>query len=190
MRPLWCGWIGSRRVLTDQLYHIAVACEEGRPIYPVAISGSYEMSPVLWESTRLVRWSGLVTIFRKDEYWPSVPITVNHFVNLAIFAMSPWSGSPLAWGIFALLNVYAEPLYSYPLFPFSLHIRVGAPIVAPKLDSAVPLHRRTEILQRIHREVETQLAEMLLALENERPWKRLVLRIMATCSKLQTVRES
>lgn len=178
-RPIWMrrksrikkvGWLGSRRVLTDQLGYVAAATEGGYPIYPVAWSGTHELSPILFESTRLLHLTGLNRL-RREENLPSFPITLNHLINLGIFALTPLRASPWGWAAFLALNIYFDPAFCYPLFPFQLRIKIGEPIQVPDLtDGSLSAVERQRIYREIHARVVARVDEMLVELDAGRPW--------------------
>jgi 1-acyl-sn-glycerol-3-phosphate acyltransferase len=180
-RPIWqrrrsrmkkVSWLGPERVLTDQLAYIAAAAEGGYPIYPVAWSGTHELAPILWESTRLLRWTGTQRL-RREENLPSFPITLNHFINLGLFLATPLRHSALGWVGFALLNIYFDPAFSYPIFPFRLRIKIGAPIQVPNLSGKrLPLAERQRLYREIHQRVTQSVDAMLVELDEGRPWVR------------------
>jgi 1-acyl-sn-glycerol-3-phosphate acyltransferase len=179
-RPIWLrnrprlkkvSWIGRRRVLSDQLAYAGVAVEGGHPIYPLAVSGSQEITPILWESVFLLRWTGLRWL-RRDEDWPSFPITLNHVVNLVVFLLTPFAASAWAWGVFLLANVYVDWVYLYPLFPVQLRMRLGEPI-EPRLPTSPSVVERLQEYRRTHRDVVQRLDDMLDDIEASRPWRRL-----------------
>jgi 1-acyl-sn-glycerol-3-phosphate acyltransferase len=178
-RPIWMrrrsrikkvSWVGERRVLTDTLGYVAAAAEGGYPIYPVAWSGTHELAPILFESTRLLRWSGIHRM-RREENLPSFPITLNHLINLGAFLLTPLRRSPAAWAAFALANVYVDWVFAYPIFPFQLRIKVGDPIEVPDLSQRhVSVLERQRIYRDIHARVVKQVDEMLVELDEGRPW--------------------
>src|SRR5262249_9351948 len=105
--------------------------------------------------------------------WPSFPITLNHIINLALFLLSPWSRSIVAWVVFSLANIYVDMVYAYPIFPFQVRMRVGAPIQVPKLAiGGLSAKQRVDVYRAIHAEVERSLAAMLEELDSSRPWVR------------------
>jgi 1-acyl-sn-glycerol-3-phosphate acyltransferase len=164
------SWVGGRPVLTDPLAYVAAAVEGGFPIYPVACSGTHEMSPILWESRRILRWSGLDRV-RWMGMWPSFPVTLNHLVNFGVFALTPLGASPVAWLLFVLANVYFAPLYSYPLIPVQVRIRVGDPIDVPDLsDAKMSEGERQRIYRAVHAQVVARIDAMLVELDAGRPW--------------------
>ena len=165
-------WVGKRAVLVDSLAYVAAAAEGGFPIYPTACSGTHEMSPILWESRCLLRWTGIHRM-RWMGMWPSFPITLNHFINFTVFALTPLVSSPLAWVLFVLANVYFAPLYSYPVFPVQVRIRVGEPVEVPDLSgSTLSEIERQRIYRSVHAEVLRRIGEMLVDLDAGRPWLR------------------
>jgi 1-acyl-sn-glycerol-3-phosphate acyltransferase len=195
-RPIWqrrrsrmkkVSWLGPQRVLTDQLAYVAAAAEGGYPIYPVAWSGTHELAPILWESTRLLHWTGTQRM-RREENLPSFPITLNHFINLAVFLATPLRKSALGWLGFTLLNIYFDPVFSYPIFPFKLRIKIGAPIEIPNLSrQRLPLAERQAIYREIHQRITREVDAMLTELDEGRPWVRP---FDAAATSLQKLRHS
>lgn len=179
LRPVWqrnrsrlkrVSWLGKRPVLSDCLSYVAVAAEGGYPIYPVACSGSHEMAPILWESPRLLRWTGLHRAHWIGT-WSGFPITLNHLVNFALFALTPLAGSLWAWAIFLLANIYFAPLYQYPLLPVQVRLRVSEPVPVPDLrSSAISETERMRVYREVHAKVVSRIDEMLDELDDGRPW--------------------
>jgi 1-acyl-sn-glycerol-3-phosphate acyltransferase len=193
-RPIWqrrrsrmkkVSWLGSERVLTEQLAYVAAATEGGYPIYPVAWSGTHELAPILWESTRLLHWTGTQRM-RREENLPSFPITLNHVLNLAVFLATPLRRSPLGWVGFTLLNLYFDPVFAYPIFPFQLRIKIGAPIPVPDLSQKrLPLAEKHKIYREIHERVTHAVDSMLVELDEGRPWVRTFDALSNTWQKLR-----
>ncbi len=179
LRPVWqrnqsrlkrVSWLGNRPVLSDCLSYIAVAAEGGYPIYPVACSGTHEMTPILWESPRLLRWTGLHRAHWLGA-WSGFPITLNHFVNLGLFALTPLAGSFWAWALFLLANIYFAPLYQYPLFPIQVRLRVCEPVPVPDLrGSDITESERMRVYRDVHAKVVSRIDGMLEELDEGRPW--------------------
>lgn len=179
LRPVWqrnrsrlkrVSWLGKRPVLSDCLSYIAVAAEGGYPIYPVACSGTHEMTPILWESPRLLRWTGLHRAHWLGA-WSGFPITLNHLVNFGVFALTPLAGSVWAWALFVLANIYFAPLYQYPLLPIQVRMRVCEPVPVPDLrDSNLSEAERMRVYREVHAAVVGRIDAMLEVLDEGRPW--------------------
>jgi 1-acyl-sn-glycerol-3-phosphate acyltransferase len=185
-RPIWernrvrfkkVAWVDHKLVLTEQLGYIGVASEVGCPIYPLAISGTHEMSPVIYECTRIDRWLGLRWL-RKGEQWAGFPITLNHLINTAIFLATPFRTSVLAWIMFLLINIYIDIIYLYPIFPFQMKLKFGEPISIPKVEPRQMGHRETHRLyHQLHSDVVNRMNYLHDEIEATRPWSRLLRRL-------------
>ncbi len=181
-RPFWLrksvrlqkvAWLNGRPVFSEQLGYARVAAEGGYPIYPVAISGTYGMSPVLWESPQLLRWLGLHRL-RREENWPSFPITLNHVINLLVFLCTPFAASLWAWIIFLLANVYIDFVFLYPLFPCQIKLSVGQPVKVSKVAlQSTSSGARYQLYRSVHAQVVASINGMLHDLDETYPWKRL-----------------
>ncbi|MBI4616826.1 MAG: 1-acyl-sn-glycerol-3-phosphate acyltransferase [Planctomycetes bacterium] len=181
-RPIWRRnrvrfqkpfWIKGRRYFRDQLWYLQPVLDCGMPLYPVAISGTHEMTPILWESPRLYRWLGLKKL-RGDEFWGGYPITINHLLNLAIFLATPLRSSLLAWIVFLLANTYFDPMLSYPLILPRVRIRIGEPIPELGYSSATTHMGREAALRATHQRLEAAVNSMLVDLDRKRWWSRLL----------------
>ena len=164
-------FLNGRRIFRDQTWYIDSALRRNLPLYPVSVSGTHEMTPILWESSRLYRWSGLAK-WRGDEHWPGFPITLNHVLHAGLLALSPLGASPVAWAIFVLLHVYVDVLYSYPLFPFQIKVHFGSPIRAGDYLEASSVAERQRIRRRVHQELVESVREGLRRLDEDRLWYR------------------
>lgn len=111
-------------VKKPQTWFVYAAAQLGVTAYPVSVAGAHEVTPILWESKTIFRLSGLVRL-RREEFWPGFPVTLNHFINLAIFYFSGWMHSPIAWAIFLFVNIYIDLVYSYPVMIPRLRVRFG-----------------------------------------------------------------
>ena len=56
------------------------------PSRTMAFIGTTDMVPILWVSERLFVWLGFTRV-RSLQSAPGYPITANHFVNIALFAL-------------------------------------------------------------------------------------------------------
>jgi len=168
------SWVGGRPVLSDQLSYVAVACEGGFPIHPVAYSGTHESAPILLESVWLLKLTRLHRVFPAMN-WSAFPVTLNHVVNLVVFLLTPLASQPLAWVAFVLINVYVIPAYCYPILPIQLRLRIGEAIETPDLSGLrLPASERSRIYRSIHRQAVSRIDEMLAELDRDRPWSRAV----------------
>jgi hypothetical protein len=136
----------------------------------------------LLESTRLLHWTGLNRL-RREENLPSFPITLNHFINLGLFLLTPWAASPLGWALFLFVNIYVDWAFCYPIFPFQLRIKVGAPIAVPDLstENVAPLERQ-RIYRTLHAQVVTEVDRMLEELDEGRPWVDIGRKLRRACA--------
>lgn len=181
LRPIWMKnrarfqkavFVNGRRVFRDQTWYLDAALARGAPVYPVSISGTHEMTPILWESPAILRWSGLERL-RRDEHWPGFPITLNHFINAAILAATPLRSAWWAWLVFAALHVYVDFLYSYPLFPFQVKIHFGEPLPAGRYEDGMRLGEKQARQQKLHDDLVSKVNASLTRLDSERWWVRL-----------------
>lgn len=182
-RPIWMRnrvrfqkpfWVKGKRYFREQVWYLPESLARRVPLYPVAISGTHEMTPVLWESPRLFRYSGLKKL-REKEFWGGYPITANHLVNLAIFLATPLRSSLFAWVVFALLNLYADPLFTYPLFPFPIRVRFGRPIEDVGYSEELPFQERQASVERAQERLVGSVNELLEQLDGG-TWRRWFLR--------------
>lgn len=176
-RPIWQRnrvrfkkslFVGGRRVLRDNLWYLDAALAVGVPVYPVAISGTHEMTPILWESTRFFRWCGLHWL-RADESWPGFSLTLNHLLNAALFATTSFAVSPIAWAIFLAVHIYCEFAYFYPLFPFQVKMHLCQPVTGEPYPAG-GLAARQAAQHDANDQVVSRINSALERLDRERWW--------------------
>jgi 1-acyl-sn-glycerol-3-phosphate acyltransferase len=184
-RPIWqrnrvrfkkVAWVNHRPVLSEQLGYIGIATEHGCPIYPLAISGTHEMSPVIYECTTIDRWLGLRWL-RRGEHWASFPITLNHLINLCLFLLTPLKYSVTAWVVFILVNIYIDFVYLYPIFPFQIRLKFGPPVAVPKVELRGANRREQhKLFTSLHASVVARMNALHDEIEETRPWRRALRR--------------
>lgn len=138
-----------------QTWFIHAAAPLNVKAYPNCVSGAHEVTPILWESKFIFRYSGLIKL-RGEEFWPGFPLTLNHFVNLYIFYLTGLMSYPVAWALFLFSNIYIDLFYSYPLVFPKIRIRCG---------HAKELHYSSEKLSLKQRKIEN--LEMLRELNRD-----------------------
>lgn len=123
IKPVWMKnrpvftksiYINGKMKLKTQTWFLDSALKTKIPIVPLSISGTHEMTPILYTSFLIHKYSGMAYL-RRNEFLPGYPITINHFVNLGLFLLTPFSESLLAWIIFILSHIYIDFLYTYPI---------------------------------------------------------------------------
>jgi 1-acyl-sn-glycerol-3-phosphate acyltransferase len=165
-------WTKSKIHFAENVGYLDAARQAGAPVYPVSISGTSEITPILWESPRLLRWTGMRWL-RKDENWPGFPITLNHFINLAIFLATPLRESWIAWIVFVLANIYVDLVYFYPVFPFKVKVDVLDPVTIPEDVGGGSIVGRTKALGEINRDLENRITRAHGEQDRNRPWLKL-----------------
>lgn len=166
VRPIWM----RNRVFFDwQRSYVKVAQQTHCPIVPVAISGSHETVPILWSSRFLWRWIPSVRSVVPGA--GRFPITLDHFLNLAVFLLLPIRHGLLAWLLFAILNLYVDAVFFWPWLPAKIRVSFGDPISVA--DGATPELSRAAV-ESAHRSVVNTLESMLADIHRRRPWPRFL----------------
>lgn len=123
LKPVWMKnrpvftksiYINGKMKLKTQTWFLDSALKTKIPIIPLSISGTHEITPILYTSFLIHKYSGMAYL-RRNEFLPGYPITINHFINLGLFLLTPFSDSLLAWIIFILSHIYIDFLYTYPI---------------------------------------------------------------------------
>lgn len=120
-------WRGDRSKIRHQNWYIPIAAKNNVPIQTMAFIGTSDMVPILWVSERLFVWLGFTRV-RSLQSAPGYPITANHFVNIALFALLFPDAGLIGWVIFILLNIYFDPMITYPLALRRLKCAIGEPV--------------------------------------------------------------
>ena len=119
LKPVWMKdnpvftksmYINGRMKLKTQEWYLDVALKHNIPIVPSCFSGTHEMTPILYTSFLIHKYSGMAHL-RKEELLPGYPITLNHFINTGLFLLTPFSSSLIAWSIFIVAHIYIDFLY-------------------------------------------------------------------------------
>jgi len=131
--------------------------------YPICVAGAHEVTPILWESKFIFRYSGLIRL-RGGEFWPGFPLSLNHFVNLYVFYLTGLMSSPIAWLLFLFTNIYIDLFYSYPLAFPKITVRCGQTMALQYSDDALSLKQRKqenlEMLRKLNQQANDCLSEM------------------------------
>ena len=150
-------------VKKPQTWFIHAAAPLKAKAYPICVAGAHEVTPILWESKSILRYSGLIRL-RGEEFWPGFPVSLNHFINLFIFYLTGLMSSPIAWGLFLFTNIYIDLFYSYPLAFPKIRIHCGQPTDLQYSAEDLSLKQRKqenlEILRRLNQEANRCLSEM------------------------------
>lgn len=166
IRPIW----KRNSVYFDwQRAYVRVAQAENCPIYPIAISGSHETVPILWNSRKL--WRLIPGVQRVVPGAGTYPITLNHVLNLAIFLALPISHGVIAWTLFLLLNIYVDMAFFWPWLPAKIRVRFGKPL---RVATDVTTEGQLRKVEEGHRSVVTALEGMLAQIHSERPWPKFL----------------
>ena len=136
--------------------------------YPICVAGAHDVTPILWESKMIFRYSGLIRL-RGGEFWPGFPFSLNHLINLYIFYLTGLMCSRIAWVLFLITNIYIDLFYSYPvLFP-KIRIRCGNAMPLQYEDDKASLkQRKVENLEML-RELNKDANQCLTELDQSRP---------------------
>lgn len=150
-------------VKKPQTWFIHAAAPLKVKAYPICVAGAHEVTPILWESKPILRYSGLIRL-RGEEFWPGFPLSFNHFINLFIFYLTGLMNSPLAWALFLFTNIYIDLFYSYPIIFSKIRIRCGQAIDLQYSDENLSLKSRKqenlELLRVLNVEANSCLSEM------------------------------
>jgi len=139
LKPFWMKdkpvftksiYLNGKMILKTQTWFLDSSLKTKTPIVPLSISGTHEMTPIIYTSFFIHKYSGMA-YWRRNEFLPGYPITINHFINLAIFLLTPFSDSILAWIIFILAHIYIDFLYTYPIIFRKIYIRFSNKITIP-----------------------------------------------------------
>lgn len=139
-------WRGDRKRIRYQNWYLPIAAKNKIPIRTMAFVGTTDMVPILWVSERLFIALGF-TRFRSLQAAPGYPITVNHFVNIAMFMLLFPNAGWFGWSIFILLNLYFDPMITYPVIWRRLRCAIGDPVEYDGVQVLQTSLRRSQIEQ-------------------------------------------
>lgn len=146
-----------------QTWFIHAAAPLNVKAYPICVAGAHEVTPILWESKSILRYSGLIRL-RGEEYWPGFPVSANHLINLYLFYLTGLMSSPIAWALFLFTNIYIDLFYSYPVMLSRIRIRCGEPVALNYSGEGLTLKQKKQenlaILRKLNQEANDCLEEM------------------------------
>ncbi len=152
----------------EQTWFVHAAATLGVKTYPIACAGLHEVTPILWESKAILKYTGLIKL-RAGEFWPGFPVSLNHFINLTIFYWTGWMDSILAWALFLVTNIYIDLFYSYPIFFPRVRLKPAEPITLKYSSDSLSLKQRKRENLQMLAAVNQAVNHELLALNEERP---------------------
>ena len=154
-----------------QTWFVFAAAQLNVKAYPLVFSGVHEITPILWESKFLFRFTGMYKL-RGGEYWPGFPVSLNHFINLFVFYLTGWMDSVVAWMLFLVTNIYIDMFYSYPIFFPKVRVQCGHPILLGYPSGQLSMKQRKEENLKMLKALNDEANRCLQELDDQRPFMR------------------
>jgi 1-acyl-sn-glycerol-3-phosphate acyltransferase len=139
LKPVWMKnkpvftksiYLNGKMKLKTQEWFVDVIMRKSKPVVSLGISGTHEMTPILYTSFWIHKYSGQAYL-RRDELLPGYPITINHFINFYLFSLLSISENIYSWIIFILAHIYIDFLYTYPIIFRKLYVNFNAYVPSP-----------------------------------------------------------
>ena len=178
LKPVWMKnrpvftksiYMNGKMKLKTQTWFLDSALKTKTPIVPLSISGTHEMTPILYTSFFIHKYSGIAYL-RRNEFLPGYPITINHFINLGLFLLTPLSDSLLVWIIFIVSHIYIDFLYTYPIVFRKICINFSNTINIPNNFDYIQLKQSDRKIIRLQylKQIDKSIREGLKECDNKR----------------------